>query len=590
MLGAVWLGDWLLHPRPFRAELPSLPFLLPLWALATAALFGSLGAADLRLAVWGSLARASGLLTLLTYLLLALLVAARLRTLEQARRLLTFCAATSVPIMLLGGLQVAGLDPLRLTTDARSPIYATLGRANFVGAYLALLLPLTLVLALSSPRRQSQIAWLAVALGQGLFIGLVQARAAWLAAGSGLLILLAALVWPHQARRARWATAGSAAALLATGALLAARAVALADAGSIAARRVIWQTTLALIGERPLLGYGLDNLALQFSRHFPPQLVYYQGRQVVVDRAHNWLLDTAVTLGLLGLLATIAFWLVIFWLGWRAARELRARGNQDQSLLLVGCLAALAANLTGNLFSFDVAATAVTSWLLVAVVMRLSQPADDAVAPSRAKPALWRLPLAASLLLAALGAGWWGSGRFLVADMNLQRSRQLAAQQNWPAAVQAAQRAVHFWPQEPATWQQLAHLQGAQGELGNAAASWQGALTVRPGDPAIWADFAQFHLNLARQGVSNSLALAGQALAQAVELAPNIARLYVLWGEQALLGGQVDVANARFEQAAALDATDPLAWAWLAEAYAASGDMDRAEAARQEAVRWREQP
>jgi predicted Zn-dependent protease len=79
-------------------------------------------------------------------------------------------------------------------------------------------------------------------------------------------------------------------------------------------------------------------------------------------------------------------------------------------------------------------------------------------------------------------------------------------------------------------------------------------------------------------------------LAQAVELAPNVARLYVLWGEQALLGGQVDVANARFEQAAALDATDPLAWAWLAEAYAASGDMDRAEAARQEAVRWREQP
>jgi O-antigen ligase/Tfp pilus assembly protein PilF len=591
LLVAVWLADRLLRPRPWRRELPPRPFLLPLLALSAVAILSSLASANQGLALWGSHDRAYGLVTLLSYLLLALLVAARLETLEQVRRLLTFAVATAVPILLLGGLQAAGADPLRLVSDARSPVYTTLGRANFTGAYLALLLPLTLTLGLTSSRRPARAGLLLLALAQLLMIGLVQARAAWLAAATGLLFVLAGWAWPRLTRRARSRLAGAAALLLASGALLAARWLALAQAGSVAARRVIWQTTLALIGERPLLGHGLDSLAVEFTRLFPPQLVYYQGRQLVVDRAHNWLLDTAVTLGILGLLATLWLWAALFWLGWRALRRLHAAGERESWLLLLGCLAALAANLTSNLVTFDVAATAVTGWLLVAAVIRLSHPLDAGTAtPVPAARAPWRLGLAGFLLLAAILAGWWGNGRFLVADMNHQRSLQLANQGGLAAAAASARQAVALWPQEPAYWQHLAHLQGARGELDDAAASWQQALARRPADPAIWANMGQFHLTLARQGVAGSLALAEHALAQAVALAPNTARLYVVWGEAALLDGQADAAIARFEHAAALDATDPLAWAWLAEAYAANGGMAQAEAARQEAARWRQQP
>ena len=50
---------------------------------------------------------------------------------------------------------------------------------------------------------------------------------------------------------------------------------------------------LPLLAQRPLLGYGPDTLELVFPAVYPPELVYYQGRGILVDRAHNLLLDWA---------------------------------------------------------------------------------------------------------------------------------------------------------------------------------------------------------------------------------------------------------------------------------------------------------
>lgn len=586
LLAAVWLADWLARPRPWRSELPPLPFLLPLLLLAAAAVLSTVAAAHGALAVWGSLQRAYGLLTLLSYLLLTLLVAGRLRSLDQTRRLLAVMAATAVPIILLGALQATGYDPLRLVSDARSPVYATLGRANFVGAYLAMLLPLTLVLALATSQRRLRAGLLLLALGELLLIGLTLARAAWLGAATGLLLLLAGRAWPCLSRRGRYGVSGLAGLLFVGGALLAARGLALADGGSIAARRVIWQTTVTLIGQRPLTGRGLDNLALHFFRLFPPELVYYQGRQVVVDRAHNWLLDTAVTMGLFGLLAVLWLWAVAFWYGWRAAHRLQQQGERERSLLLLGSLAAVAANLSGNLFSFDVAATAVAGWLLLAAIISLSRPPAGAPGVRTAAPARWRPAVAALLLVAALGGGWLANGRFLVADAAQQRSLRLTAQGDWPAATSAARRATALWPHEPAYRQQLARLQGVQGDFDAAGRSWQQAVALRPADPAIWADMGQFYLTLARQGERGALAPAERALAEAAALAPTTARLYLLWGQVYLLAGDWETAGHRFERAVALDATDGLAWAHLAEAYAAEGRLAEAQSAQREAERW----
>jgi O-antigen ligase len=585
LLLGVWLADWLRRPRPWRQELPPPPILWPLLALIVTAVLSTVTSINPGLSLWGSQQRAGGLLTLLSYLLLALLVAARLRTVAQARRLLAFLVATAVPIILLGSLQAAGQDPLRLVSDARSPVYATLGRANFVGAYLALLLPLTVALAMTTTRRALRVGLLLLAGAQLILIGLTLARAAWLAAVVGLVLVLVGWVWPLLSHRGR-VVVGSGIGLAAIGGgLLAARSLFLADAGSVAARRVIWQGTWGLIGERPLLGHGLDSLAIQFARVFPPELVYYQGRQVFVDRAHNWLLDTAVTTGLLGLAALIWLWAALFWWGGRAIRRYQAHGQPEKRLLLVGCLAALAANLTGNLFSFDVATTAVAGWLLVAVVISLTRAGEGAA--WELNPARWRLGLAGLLLIGAVGVGWGSSGRFLIADAAYQRSLEASAGGNWPGAGEAAEQAVARWPQEPVYWQQLAWTQAAGGDWPRAAASWQQATQLRPTDPAVWAAKAQFYLELAEQGELAFLQTAEEAASEAIRLAPTIARLYLIKGRVYLLAGQWPAAVGQLAQAVDLDATDGLAWALLAETYAAQGQFAQAEAAWQEAERWR---
>lgn len=590
LMGAVWIGVQprltKVHRHTVSGAEETIPrtLLLPLMALGGTAVLTTVTATNPALALWGSYPRAYGLLTLLSYLLLALVVADCLRTMVQAKLLLGTMAATTLPIIFLGVLQWSGHDPLQLITDARSPVYATLGRSNFVGAYLALLLPLTVALALGATRRHVRVGLALLALGQLLLIGLTLARAAWLGAGAGLLLLLVGCGWPRLSHSGRKWTAGLVGLLFAGGALLAARAVLLADAGSIAARRTIWQATMTLIGERPLLGVGLDNLSVNFMRVYPPELVYYQGRQVIVDRAHNWLLDTAVTMGTLGLFVTLWLWVTFFGWGWRAAQHAQAAGKRQRSLLLLGSLAALAGNLAGNLFSFDTASTAAGSWLLFAVVISLGR---GTISGRQHMPgSRWRVGVVGAAIAVALMVGWWANGRFLLADAAQQRSIRVAQQGNLEQALSAALRAVTCWPQEPVYWQQLAQVYGTQGNLALASDAWQQALALRPRDPALWGAKGAFYAHAVQRGDRDAFFAARAAYDRAIALAPNIARFHTAQGQLYLLIEEWETAVDHLERAVALDATDSVAWRLLANAYHAQGKSSQALAAQQEARRW----
>lgn len=347
LLAALWLADWLLNRDSPWPALRRNPLFAPVGLLVVLLGLSTYFAIHPPTSFRGSYLRGQGLLTQVSYALLFLVVASRLRAPEQARRLATAMVFSAAPIVLLGLLQGMGLDPLGLVSDARSPVYATLGRANFVGAYLALLLPLTAALALtaSQPWRRGWLLLLMV--GQQAVIAWTLARAAWLAAGTGLVVFVLLWYWPKLTRRKRvWALvggAGAASAGLAAGVYGLLRAA----GGSLAARRTIWTVVWQLIRERPLLGYGPDALELIFPRVYPPQLVYYQGRDVFVDRAHNLLLDWTVTAGFAGVAAFALVLGVFFVVG--LCRAARLHAQPDRRILLIACLAAVAGNVAGNL-------------------------------------------------------------------------------------------------------------------------------------------------------------------------------------------------------------------------------------------------
>lgn len=596
MMAGLWLVDNLLARRPPWRELENNPLLWPVLAVAAVQILATALAVDPNLSLWGNYERSQGLLTLLSYLLLFLIVSTRLRTLAQARRLVVAMAATGIPLIGIGLAQTLGWDIMGLISDARSPAYATLGRSNFLGAYLVMLLPLTLALALIARQRWQRLAGIGLAVGELVMIALTLARGAWLAAAVAVAVFGLLWFWPHlDPRWRRLAAAGGLAALAGslTGMLWLG-----GEGGSTAARLAIWRATLDLIARRPLLGYGPDSLGLVFPRVYPPQLVYYQGRGLAVDRAHNLFLDWAVTTGVLGLLAGLALLATLFVVGWRAIMQTI---ETERRTLLVACLAAVAGSVAGNLVSFDVTATATTIWLLMALTVALARPArqtepDTSLEPMASPHSQWAIIGPTLIVMSIIGVTILKINvRPMAADVAARTADQRAAIDDWPGAIQAREQAVALWPAEPAhhlalSWAYLQQAQMASIDplpwLYQAEAELLAARDLRPGDFNGWAALGELYGTWGNRWDATRLPLAHQAYQQATTLAPHHATLYANWGMIDMAGRQFAPAAAKFRQAVDLDATDGYAFTHLGDAELAQGHEEQALEAYLQAAHW----
>ena len=75
------------------------------------------------------------------------------------------------------------------------------------------------------------------------------------------------------------------------------------------ARILVWQIAWNVFKERPVLGWGPENFELPFNKHFDPRLYLREyGGEIWFDRAHNIVLDTLVSSGIIGFI----FYLFIF--------------------------------------------------------------------------------------------------------------------------------------------------------------------------------------------------------------------------------------------------------------------------------------
>lgn len=339
---------------------------------------------------WGAPDRGHGAFTLVLAVAFSLTLARVLDSRQRVDRLLLAIVLGSAPVVAYGLAQAAGLDPLAWLTDATSPVLSTMGRSNFLGAYLAVIMPLTAAQALVQPQRRGW-GYAALLALQAICLLLTLARAAVLALLAGSVVLLGLLAW-------RWRSIRLAAALsivLAGGALWLAitqtqtplPAASLADqpaapafaelrTASAAARSVIWQATLRLIPDRWLLGYGPEMFAVVFMAHYPPALAQYQGTGVVVDDAHNLLLNELMTVGVVGLLALLGVVFGFYAVTWRAWRRAAERSWQ---ITLAALLAAMTAWLVQAQFNPQVIVLIALFWLLVAVAGATSRLAPAAI-------------------------------------------------------------------------------------------------------------------------------------------------------------------------------------------------------------------
>ncbi|MBP9770791.1 O-antigen ligase family protein [Candidatus Gracilibacteria bacterium] len=114
-------------------------------------------------------------------------------------------------------------------------------------------------------------------------------------------------------------------------------------------RLKIWPKTIKEIISKPLLGYGPETL----SEVFP------QFDKEKVDRAHNEILDTAFSSGILGLISYMGLLLSIF---------IICIKNRKNNLLLASLISLVSLFIT-NMFSFSTTAHYVFWWLIIGIII-----------------------------------------------------------------------------------------------------------------------------------------------------------------------------------------------------------------------------
>jgi len=157
-------------------------------------------------------------------------------------------------------------------------------------------------------------------------------------------------------------------------------------------RLTIWKPAVKMLQANPWHGVGLDCFKIVFPQYSAYDFNDYDGVFVSSRTAHNEWLQAAATSGVPGLLA-LALLVGCFLL--RAVRSLRAASGAHRAFY-AAVLAAGAAYLVQNLFSFGVAATLLLWVLLLAAVNR---PAPTA-SPSAPHQKGFLLALALSSLCA----------------------------------------------------------------------------------------------------------------------------------------------------------------------------------------------
>jgi len=450
------LGDRIERGSFDRPRRPRIFYVLLLLSVLFAAVYlgSTLASVHPRISLMGSYQRGQGAYLTFCLIAIGLLVATHLRTRDQVGRLLAAVALGSLPVTIYAVIQSVGVDPL--PWGASGPIVAsTLGNVDFLAAYLAMAIPLTLiglvslVFVIRGAQDRGKVFVRGLCLTCGLIIlglqiyalALTDTRIAPLALLSAAvpfaLLLVAALLPNPRRRRMPLGLAG----ILILGILLALTVFSFTDislaespivqfAGTnqspqMIVRQLIWQGARELLYTRPavgaqpdrlaplrpLLGYGPETMYLTYNSVYQPALGHYEARTASPDRAFNQLLDVGVNLGWVGV---VVFLLLLAAFFGAAVAKVWMAEEVIGGVIASGVLWAGLTHFVEAQFSIPIIPTRLLFWVGLGIVAALvahreeegieeHRAADDSPQPVSSGVALLLLPTIALVVVATAG-------------------------------------------------------------------------------------------------------------------------------------------------------------------------------------------
>jgi tetratricopeptide (TPR) repeat protein len=339
--GIVWCVEsgraaWTLAGRPVWR----IPLALPVCALMATYLLSTACSIAPSLSIWGSYLRAQGAYTWLSYVAVFFAIVLVAREREQWHRIVSAVLLTSLPVAAYAIAQHLNVDPIDWGRSVAARVTGTAGNPIFLGAYLVMVLPLTLSRALA-PRRAGlglahtapywilaalQLAALVATKSRGPTVGFAFGLAAFVT----LLALLRRVRWPI------FALGGAAAGvvLLAIASTAPPGGAPVRGLGRLSqvfawqqasgrVRVLIWHGVIDMLRRNPMravIGHGPETMLLAFAPVYPAELSTYERPDKAPDRAHNEVMDTLTTTGALGCVAELLLFIAFFshtlrWLG-----------------------------------------------------------------------------------------------------------------------------------------------------------------------------------------------------------------------------------------------------------------------------------
>lgn len=270
---------------------------------------------------WSKFERMTGLLMQLHLFAFFLVLSSTFKKKLDWTKIFVFSTMVASFISVLELLPKAGVNIFgNLLSATRSG--ATLGNSSFLASYLIFNVFLVLYLFFNSKGKIAKSIFGSLFVLLALALTYSTGRAAALSFFGGLVLLF--VLWLVFEKKGALRLTGIillvALILLAfglfyllitPGSFLQQYFIKIANESRFGTAKIAWKAFLA----RPWFGWGPENFELVFDKYFSPAFFNpAYGGEVWFDRAHNIVLDTLDTLGIIGLLAYLSIFFASFWI------------------------------------------------------------------------------------------------------------------------------------------------------------------------------------------------------------------------------------------------------------------------------------
>ncbi len=321
---------------------------------------------------------------------------------HKIEKIISFLLAGGAIVALYGILQHFGIDFVKWFSSPQERVCSTLGNPNFLGAYLIMLIPLTLSRIIKKMKTYylflllllltcliftySRAAWIGligsimlwVILNKKILLFSIPKKLFYLTGTIILFIIIFLSFYKFTPRKNLHSNILSPVIERIT-------SITNLKEQDIASRLSGWKSCLKMIKNQPLLGMGQDTFGINFRSYMSPSYETFSRRNVNAGYAHNEFLQIIVTRGILGIIIYIFLLFTFFKTGIKVIKKTdlsltSSIKNSDQesgqlyhsdleiTLLTSGLMSSAVALLIQNQFSFSILTTTVIFWFLLSFI------------------------------------------------------------------------------------------------------------------------------------------------------------------------------------------------------------------------------